>query len=65
MLLGLMFLSGVGHSMSMPASMAIVPGVVQREDVTPAIAFDSVVFQCTAFIGPMIAGVIITMLGVG
>ncbi len=65
LILGIMFLSGIAHAMSMPARMTIVPGVVPREDVTPAIALDAVLFQCTAFIGPMMAGVVITMLGVG
>ncbi len=65
LLLGIMFLTGIAHAMSMPARMTIVPGVVPREDVTPAIAFDAVLFQCTAFVGPMVAGLVITMLGVG
>lgn len=56
---------GVANALSMPVRMTVVPGVVPREDVSPAIAFDSIMFQGSVFVGPALAGVVIAGLGIG
>ena len=56
---------GVANALSMPVRMTVVPGVVPRYDVPPAIAFDSIMFQGSHFVGPALAGVVISTLGTG
>ena len=57
--------SGVGHAYHASARLAVVPSLVPREDLTPAIAINSLIFNASRFIGPAIAGVIIVNLGIG
>ncbi len=63
-LLLLSFLLGVFHAAGQPARLALVASLVRREDLGTAIAFNSVVFNSARFIGPAIAGVVITMMGI-
>ena len=63
-LLLLTFLLGVFHGAGQPARLALVAGLVRREDLGTAIAFNSVVFNSARFIGPAVAGVVITTMGI-
>lgn len=47
-----------------PARLALVPALVRDEDVVTAFAINSVTFNLARFIGPAVAGVIITHYGV-
>ncbi len=63
-LLALTVLRGVLNAGSHPARQALVPSLVPAEDLSSAIAFNSMVFNIARFIGPAVAGVIIAQLGV-
>lgn len=56
---------GVMHAYHTGARLALVPNLVPREDLTPAIAINSVIFNLARFLGPAVAGVVIVKLGVG
>lgn len=55
---------GVMHAFHSVSRLSLVPNLVPREDLTPAIALNSVVFQATRFVGPGLAGVTIVFLGI-
>jgi MFS family permease len=63
-LLLLTFLLGVFHGAGQPARLALVASLVRREDLGTAIAFNSVVFNSARFVGPAVAGVVITTMGI-
>lgn len=63
-LLVLTVLSGIAHAYHASARLAVVPSLVPREDLTPAIAINSLIFNVARFIGPAIAGVIIVNFGI-
>ncbi len=56
-------LLGVSASFEMPADSALVPELVDRENIANAIAVDRSIFHGTRLIGPSIAGFLITALG--
>lgn len=47
-----------------PARMSMVPSLVRPRDITTAIAVNSLTFNLARFIGPAIAGVVITTMGI-
>ncbi len=57
------FLQAVLNSFDQPARQALLPDLVPKEDLRPAIALNSVVFSGPAFIGPGIVGLMIGTLG--
>ncbi len=57
-------LMGTGTAMASPAWQAIVPSLVPRSSLQPAIALNSVGVNISRAIGPALAGVIITTLGI-
>ena len=63
-LLLLTFLLGVFHGAGQPARLALVASLVRRENLGTAIAFNSVVFNSARFVGPALAGVVITTMGI-
>ncbi len=63
-LLLLTFLLGVFHGAGQPARLALVASLVRRDDLGTAIAFNSVIFNAARFIGPAVAGLVITSLGI-
>jgi MFS family permease len=56
---------GVMHAYHTSARLALVPNLVPREDLTAAIAVNSVIFNLARFLGPAVAGLVIVNLGVG
>ena len=46
-----------------PARLALVPALVRKQDVAAAFAINSVTFNLARFVGPAIAGVVITQYG--
>ncbi len=62
---GLTLVLGVMQSFHTASRLALVPNLVPREDLTPAIAINSVIFNVARFVGPAVAGLIIVKLGVG
>lgn len=57
------FLAGAGAALMAPAWQAIVPQLVPRRDLQPAIALNSVGINISRAIGPALAGVTIGVLG--
>ena len=53
------FLLGISASFEMPASSALVPELVTKENIAGAIAIDRSIFHGTRLIGPALAGVCI------
>jgi len=52
---------GMAASFAQPARLALVPLLVRPVDMSAAVAFGSVVFNTARFVGPMIAGGIISL----
>src|SRR5215472_12827192 len=62
-LLGFTFTLGVGAAMTMPAWSAIVPDLVRRDELSAAVALNSVAINASRAVGPAIAGVLIAAVG--
>jgi MFS family permease len=63
--LGLTIMLGIMHSYHSSARLALVPNLVPHEDLVPAIAINSIIYNIGRFIGPAVAGLVIVNLGVG
>jgi predicted MFS family arabinose efflux permease len=63
-LLLFMFLIGTGGALTAPAWQAIVPELVPRQDLTSAVAANSVGINISRAVGPALAGSIIGVLGI-
>lgn len=64
LLLVFMFFIGVGGALGAPAWQAIVPELVPRQDLTPAVAANSVGINISRAVGPALAGIIIALFGI-
>lgn len=62
-LLGFTFLSAMAAALTAPAWQAIVPQLVPRQHLQPAVALNSVGFNVSRAIGPALAGIIIAAWG--
>jgi MFS family permease len=62
-LLAFLFLSGIAAILAMPAWQAIVPDLVPKEELSAAIALNSIGFNISRAIGPALAGVAIAAFG--
>jgi MFS family permease len=62
-LLGFTFALGVGAAMMMPAWSAIVPDLVRSDELSAAVALNSVAINTSRAIGPAIAGVLVAAVG--
>jgi MFS family permease len=62
-LLAFTFAAGVGATLIAPAWQAIVPQLVPRSNLKPAVALNSVGINISRAIGPALAGIIIGVLG--
>lgn len=54
---------GASVGFDQPARQSLVYSLVRREDLTPAVAINSIIFNTARFIGPAIAGVVIAAFG--
>ena len=64
-IIGLAFLLGVANSFDAPARQAFVLELVNREDLTNAIALNSTIFNTATAVGPAIAGITYALFGPG
>ncbi len=55
---------GITVGFQQPARLSLIPALVRPENLTSAVALNSVIFNTARFIGPAIAGLIISSLGV-
>src|ERR1700693_2218628 len=58
------FLTGVGGALTAPALQAIVPQLVPRQDLPPAVAANSVGFNASRAVGPALGGMLAARLGI-
>lgn len=58
------FLAGAGAALTAPAWQAIVPQLVPREDLQPAVALNSIGVNISRAVGPALAGFVIAVAGV-
>ena len=63
MLLFLTFANGIGLAMRMPVFAAIVPSLVPREQLQPAIALNGVAMNASRIVGPIVAGALLASAG--
>ena len=61
--LALVFLTGTAQSFGGPAYQALLPGLVRREDVSNAIALNSLQFNLARVFGPLLAGAVMAAAG--
>ncbi len=54
---------GVLAGLNQPSRLALIPSLVAKEDMITAIAINAISFNLARFVGPAIAGLIITMTG--
>lgn len=62
-ILAISFLTGLASALNNPAYQAIVPDLVEREDLVNAIALNSAQFNMSRAIGPTLAGLALGSLG--
>ena len=62
--IGLALLLGVATAFSTPAMQALVPQLVEREQLSQAIGLNSVSFNAARVIGPIVGAVVISQLGI-
>jgi len=60
----LSFLNGVASALNQPIYQAIVPSLVEREDLPNAIALNTVQFNLARILGPTLGGYAVALLGV-
>ena len=64
-LLALSLALGAGSAMNAPAWQAIVPELVPRQELTPAISLGSISFNLSRAVGPALGGLVVAWAGVG
>ena len=62
-ILSLSFVSGLAQAFGGPAYSALIPSLVDREDMPNAIALNSIQFNMAVTIGPALAGIALARLG--
>jgi MFS family permease len=62
-ILGLSFVSGFAQAFGGPAYLALIPTLVNKEDMPNAIALNSIQFNTATVIGPMLGGLAMVKLG--
>jgi MFS family permease len=59
----LVFVAGTGMAFGGPAYQALIPGLVDRKDLSNAVALNSIQFNLARVIGPFLAGIAMAMVG--
>src|SRR5436190_2777278 len=62
-MLAVMFAHGVVQAIDLPARLAFVPGLVDREDLGTAVALNSLLFNVARALGPALAAVLLESAG--
>lgn len=60
----LVLVNGIVIGFNQPARLALMPSLVPRQDLSTAIAINSIAFNLARFIGPAVAGLLIVSIGV-
>jgi MFS family permease len=64
-LFAVVLFNGVGSAFGQPVRFALIPNLLPRADLSPAIALSSMTFNLSRFSGPMIAGFVLQYLSAG
>jgi MFS family permease len=64
LILGTVFLLGIGFAFNAPAWTAIIPEVVTRENLPSAITLGGLQMNISGIVGPALGGIILSRLGV-
>jgi MFS family permease len=56
---------GINAAITQPARLALIPQLVRAEDLNTALALNSVLFNSARFVGPVVAGLIISVSNLG
>ncbi|MFC1941124.1 MFS transporter [Chloroflexota bacterium] len=59
------FLSGCSKAFNQPTRIALIPSLVREDELTNAVALNSVAVNITRIVGPAAAGLLIASLGIG
>ncbi len=62
-ILGLSFIVGLAQSFGGPAYSALIPTLVHKDDISNAIALNSIQFNLARVLGPMLGGIALAKLG--
>ena len=62
-LLMLVFMNGIGLAMRWPVYAAIIPELVTRDQLSPALALNAVAVNFSRVAGPLVAGLVISSVG--
>jgi MFS family permease len=65
LLISLAITQGLFFGIEFPARQSLIAQLVGRENISAAIAFNTTVFQVGAFVGPVLAGILISTHGAG
>jgi MFS family permease len=63
MIIGVSLVVGITDALSAPAFSSLIPSIVSREDLKPALALNSIQFNLARVLGPAIAGLIMLKYG--
>ncbi len=57
----MLFLIGTGRAFSGPASSALLPHLVPKDDFVNAVSWGASIFQMANFVGPAVGGLLFTL----
>jgi MFS family permease len=63
MIIAVSLVFGITDALSMPAFSSLIPSIVSREDLKPALALNSIQFNLSRVLGPAIAGLVMLRYG--
>ena len=63
MIIALSFVVGVTDALSMPSFQSLIPSIVSKKELAPAIALNSIQFNLSRVLGPAIAGIVMLKYG--
>jgi predicted MFS family arabinose efflux permease len=58
-LVALSLMMGIANAINQPARLALIPSLVDRSNLSSAVAINATIFNCARFLGPAIAGFVI------
>jgi len=63
MIIALSLIVGITDALSMPAFSSLIPSIVSKADLKPALALNAIQFNLSRVMGPAIAGLVMLKCG--
>jgi len=63
MIIAVSFIVGITDALSMPAFSSLIPSIVSKRDLKPALALNSIQFNLSRVMGPAVAGLVMLRFG--